>query len=346
MDATTQNWTDRLVAFWYKLMPGEPGSVWSKVIGVALVVVLVALLALSFWWSREPTPFWVEWETAGQPAVRGNATASALIGVISTLLDKPGGYLTNDVMPPGVLLDNIPNWEWGVLKQSRDLVKSLRNDYSRSQTQSIEDADLALAEPRLNHNRHSWILPPAESQYRQAVAHLESYLARLGDPNDRDAQFYARADNLRSWLEQVEKRLGNMAQQLSASVGQRRVNTDLAGDPSAETATPRPTDVDVQTGWFEIDDVFFEARGTAWALVHFLRAAEYDFAQVLKDKNATVSLRQVIRELEASLAPIRSPIILNGSGYGMTANHSLVMASYLSSANAAVIELRDLLSKG
>ena len=61
-----------------------------------------------------------------------------------------------------------------------------------------------------------------------------------------------------------------------------------------------PANIDVKTPWYEIDDVLFEARGTAWALVHFMRAAEYDFNQVLEDKNATVSLRQIIRELEAS----------------------------------------------
>jgi hypothetical protein len=41
-----------------------------------------------------------------------------------------------------------------------------------------------------------------------------------------------------------------------------------------------------------------------------------------------------------------SPIILNGSGFGIFANHSLVMASYISRANAAVIDLRSLLSQG
>ena len=102
----------------------------------------------------------------------------------------------------------------------------------------------------------------------------------------------------------------------------------------------------VKTPWYQIDDIFFEARGSAWALVHFLRAAEYDFKQVLEDKNATISLRQIIRQLEASLVPIRSPIILNGGGFGLTANHSLVMASYLSRANSAVIDLRDLLDQG
>ena len=68
--------------------------------------------------------------------------------------------------------------------------------------------------------------------------------------------------------------------------------------------------------------------------------------QVLADKNAEASVRQIIRELEASLQPLRSPIILNGSGYGFFANHSLVMANYLARANAAVINLRELLDQG
>jgi len=67
---------------------------------------------------------------------------------------------------------------------------------------------------------------------------------------------------------------------------------------------------------------------------------------VLADKNAIVSLRQIIRELEESLSPMRSPLVLNGRGFGIFANHSLVMASYLSRANSAVINLRELLDQG
>ena len=43
---------------------------------------------------------------------------------------------------------------------------------------------------------------------------------------------------------------------------------------------------------------------------------------------------------------VSAEIILNGTGFGFTANHSLVMGSYISRANAAVIELRNLLSQG
>jgi hypothetical protein len=67
---------------------------------------------------------------------------------------------------------------------------------------------------------------------------------------------------------------------------------------------------------------------------------------VLADKNAIVSLQQIRRELDASLAGVSSPIILNGKGFGFFANHSLVLASYISRAHSAVIDLRELLEQG
>ena len=81
-------------------------------------------------------------------------------------------------------------------------------------------------------------------------------------------------------------------------------------------------------------------------MLHFLKAVEIDFADVLERKNAVASVRQIVRELEMTQQPVRSPIIVNGEGFGLVANHSLVMASYISRANAAIIDLRELLSKG
>lgn len=315
-------------------------------------LILFFLAILSFWWSREPDGFDVlaEAETRAQQAeqkqVIGYVTTATVIRVASTLMDKSGGYLSNDVMPPGVLMDNIPNWEFGVLVQTRDLARALRNDISRSQSQSAEDQDLATAEPLFNFDSESWIFPASESEYNKAIAALKAYLNRLADPSNQNAQFYARADNLRDWLALVGKRLGGLSQRLSASVGQVRFNTDLAGDASAEQSTHAPDEHVVKTPWLELDDVFFEARGSAWALLHFLKAAEHDFAKVLEDKNARISLRQIIRELESTQDTLWSPIILNGGGLGLVANHSLVMASYMSRANAAIIDLRNLLEQG
>ena len=161
-----------------------------------------------------------------------------------------------------------------------------------------------------------------------------------------DAQFYARADNLNEWLKEVQKRLGSMSQRLSASVGQERLNTDLSGDSSARQSTPGYVAQEIKTSWWKIDDVFYETRGATWALLNFMKAVEVDFADVLKKKNAQVSLRQIIRELEETQQSVWSPMILNGSGFGVVANHSLVMANYISRANAAVIDLTNLLTQG
>ena len=317
--------------------------------GVALAVFVIGL---GIYWSDEPEPFSVRGNTAEQLAASGNeavvgaATTSTMIRVAQTLLDKPGGYLSNDIMPPGVYLDNIPNWEFGALVQLRDLSRAMRESFSRSQSQSTEDPDLIIAEPNFHFDNDSWIFPATENEYGEAVDSLNSYLARIADPANTDAQFFARADNLAAWLEDVETRLGSLSQRLSASVRQYRVNTDTAGEPAAAQSTPVNAEIQVQTPWLEIDDVFYEARGAAWALMHFLQAVEIDFAAVVEDKNAGASLRQIIRELEASQATVWFPVILNGSGFGTFANHSLTMANYLSRANAAIIDLRRLLEQG
>ena len=320
--------------------------------GIILGAYLTIAVIVGMYWSGTPDHFDVRDNATryagatNQDVVTGTTTVAALQEVIRVLLEKPGGYLHNDLFPPGVWLDNMPNWEYGVLVQSRDLARALREVLSRSQSQSKEDVDLTLAEPRINFQSKSWILPASESEYRDALRFLEAYRARLAVSGGDSAQFYARADNLSHWLGMIEKRLGSLSQRLSASVGQRRLNTDLAGDTAAAQSTSAPEEILVRTPWREIDDIFYESRGAAWALTQFLKAAEVDFADVLAKKNATVSLRQIIRELEAAQAPVWSPVILNGSGFGLWANHSLVMASYISRANAALIDLRELLAQG
>jgi hypothetical protein len=320
-------------------------------IGVPMAIVLINLAGM--WWFNHEPPLFDPVERGkqhmaqhGHAPVTGYATTSALIDTTDVLLGKRGGYLSNDIMPPWVLLDNVPNWEFGALIQVRDLARAMRNDFSRSQTQSAADPDLEQADPLFHYDSERWIPPDTEGRYRKARNHLEAYLVRLSDPAEPDAQFYARADNLADWLAIVEKRLGSLSQRLSASAGQRRFNTDLAGESEARQSTGAPQEIMVKTPWLEIDDVFYETRGSTWALIHFLKAMEVDFADVLEKKNATASYRQIIRELEATQEPLRSPMVLNGSKFGALANHSLVMANYVARANAAIIDLRFLLSDG
>jgi hypothetical protein len=323
----------------------------NTILAVIVIYCLIALV-LGYLWSSEPENFSVHQnakivaEEFGIEPVVGFTTSVTLTKVAETLLDKSGGYLSNDILLPGFWLDNIPNWEYGVLVQVRDLSRALRKDFSRSQSQSTLDKDLEIAEPKLHFDNDSWAVPSTESEYRRGINALVNYSQRLANPVDDKSQFYARADNLSQWLLDVETRLGSLSQRLSASVGKRRLNTDLAGDTASRQSTANADDQEVKTPWTEIDDVFYEARGASWALLHIMKAIEVDFRTILEKKNALVSLRQIIRELEGTQEPMWSPIILNGSGFGLFANHSLVMASYVSRANAGISDLRALLSRG
>ena len=317
-----------------------------------LVTAFVIALLTGWYWSHEPDRFNVKAVTLEQlggdenSLVVGATYTATLIQIGNVLLHKPGGYLSNDAMPPGVWLDNMPNWEYGALVMLRDATSALRNHLSRSQSQSVEDPALAEADPRFNFRNDSWMFPATEREYRRGLQSLGDYLQRLSDPAEPQAQFFARADNLRQYLEIVEKRLGSLSQRLSASVGQLRVNTDLAGDTQARQSTGTAGATLVKTPWLQLDDVFYEARGAAWALRAILEAVEIDFADILKKKNAVVSLRQIIRELDESQQSTFSPVLLNGSGFGIFANYSLTMANYIARANAAIIDLRDLLQRG
>lgn len=311
-----------------------------------LWIVAVAALLLSgigLYWSRSPAlvdlPSYTAKlipgsDTQGPP---GAATTAAVIAVADTLLNKPGGYLSNDIAPPSVFLDNMPNWEFGALTELRDVVRALRNDFSRAQTQSGEDRHLMQADAQFHFDAKHWILPATENEYAAGLTALRGYLDRLVAGN---ASFFPRADNLNFYLATVEKRLGSFSQRLSESVREPFLRELIFQDESQAPAASN------RTPWLEIDDVFFEARGYIWALVHVLRGIEVDFQAVLEGKNALIKLRRIIDKLENTQQTLWSPMVLNSTGFGMLTNHSLVIASYTSRANAALIDLRRLLIEG
>ncbi len=324
----------------------------TKSIVWAFTGIFFLLYGIGVYWSTAPMSINIHAEVTqaakaeNVAPVVGYTTTTALIKVSETLLNKPGGYLSNDIMPPSLFLDNMPAWEFGVLEMVRDIALVMRKDFSRSQSQSLVNKHLLEAQPRFNIDSESWAVPSAESEYGEAIKQLYAYRSALVSTNGNKAQFYARADNLRAYIEEVQKRLGSYSHRLSLSVGREQVNTDLAGDKLAEQSSQGVSHLQLQTSWWQIDDVFYEARGATWALLQLLRAIEIDFNSVLENKNAKISLQQIIRELEASQESVWSPMILNGSGFGILANHSLVMANYISRANAALIDLNELLTKG
>lgn len=327
-------------------------SRWLRFALTGLGIAVLTVIITGVYWSSQPAS--LDTITVALERVDGDeaqlkpgvVTVSTIDRVASTLLEKPGGYLRNDIAIPGIYLDNIPNWEYGVLKEVRDSLRALRNDFSRSQTQSVESYDLRKAEQFLNYNADSWILPSTESEFQKGIQALNRYLNALITGDAPSARFFTRADNLAAYLAVVEKRLGSYSQRLSASVGDSELTAALVKNSQITAPTNGVVEERIETPWLEIDDVFYEARGYSWALLQLFKALAIEFEPVLRDKNAVVSMQQLIFDLEEATKPMWSPIVLNGHGFGLVANHSLVLGSYISRANAAVIDLRILLQQG
>jgi hypothetical protein len=325
------------------------GILWG--FGSLISVVLIIMLVLGEWWSREPEQFSVQDEAIERMNVThtdqmpiGYVYANTLAHIADVILFKSGGYLSNDVAPPGLFCDNIQNFEYGALVMLRDGTTALRNHFARDQSQSAEDPDLARAEPYFYYERNSWALPSTESEYVKGIEALHAYMVRLQNPSStsKAAQFHSRADNLWQYTEVVIKRLGGLSTRLAASTD--KFSGATHGDPS------NPIDINMptigQTPWMEIDNVFYEARGSCWALLHILKAIKHDFSDILLDKRAMNTLDNMIQALENALSPTLSPVVLNGDGFGVFANYSLAMANYIARANAAALDLRDVMNRG
>lgn len=331
------------------------GVLWG--FGMLVLVTLAIILILGAWWGSEPDQFSVQEEAMERAKITnttdiplGYTYTNTLAHIAEVLLHKSGGYITNDVAPPGLFLDNVSNFEYGALVMLRDAVSALRNHFSRDQSQSDEDPDLKVAEPYFYYENDSWALPSTEAEYQKGVDALHNYMSRLqkwGGAVKR-AQFYARADNLWQYSEVVIKRLGNLSTRLSASTSGAEISPAFAVvAPETDTTTRNPKAGTLpETPWLEIDDVFYEARGASWALLHILKAVKSDFHDILLDKRAMNTVDIMIKSLENAMAPILSPMILNGSGYGLFANYSLTMATYIARANASALDLRDIMNRG
>ena len=144
-----------------------------KIIASSVATVCFVFYLIGVFWSFEPSEMDIkaivtqEANSENVAPVVGYTTTTALIKVSETLLNKPGGYLSNDAMPPSVFLDNIPAWEFGALEMIRDMALVMRQEFSRSQSQSLENQFLKNAHPKFNISHTSWAMPSAESEYNK-----------------------------------------------------------------------------------------------------------------------------------------------------------------------------------
>ncbi|MEQ5821047.1 DUF2333 family protein [Halomonas sp. SCS19] len=303
------------------------GWIW-KPLAVLLVLAVMVAVGLGIWWSLAPSRFDVETATQEQrisaaPAARGTVTVATLATLIDTLQDKPGGYLRNDLMPPGLLLDNMPSWETGVLVQARLMAASLA-DFDPGAGESVNTLIAALEQ-----DADDWLAPSMEDHLAQAGNSARAYLARFDD--GVGASFVDQGQGLALYLDAVRQQLASLRERLSSTVSDSERLKELGIEVAQDSRVP----------WYRVDNVFHETRGQTWALGHLLEALERDQADLIASAGLGDSYARALAEIERMQRQFWSPVVLRGSGLGIFANYPLTMAHHLSRLDGALASLID-----
>ena len=267
---------------------------------------------------------------AAPPVEPGASQAVALAAaLIDREVNKTAWPANDPFFLPGWALDNMPNYQRGMLGALKRFAIELQDQIGRNRGTSSADPDLQAATSALNYSPTAWVWNPSislmptvtsEAQYRQGMRALLSYNARLAKGT---AVFERRTDNLVATLDRIGKDLGAASE---------RTNQQI--DESSGS-------------WidFYADDVFYQNKGLLYADALLLRDLGKDFGDILKEKGAQqIWDRMVDSMLEG--AQLRPWIVINGRPDAlMQPNHLAAQGFYLIRARAQLEELNDVLIK-
>ena len=319
--------------------------------------------AISLYWARIPQTFDVT-EMArtkaveyghrelNEPLPNGYRTVATIMYMAEQLLEKPGGYQSNGISPMTRMPDNMRNWEYGSVVQLRVMVQGLRFELSRSGQQSAEHVELREAETRFNFNHDKIILPSTEKQYKEGIKFLKQYLDGMDAATTEGKYFSSRQDQVIRWLDRQKIMLGDYASRLQNNVGAVSFDTGVLTSElppdilDAQVESQKKVASNEVTSFFERDDVFYQVRGGVYVMYHTMLAMRKDCEKVLNDSQSMGIMNRIINELEAASKPMGSPMVLNGSEYGVIQNHSLVLGAHVAKAHLAVQELQRQIAGG
>lgn len=321
----------------------------KKILASILLAVgafLVGMYGVALWVDQEPETVDIADIKKHYPRnneiVKGYITAETMVRGIDKILNKNGGYIRNDIMPPFSLLDNMPAYEIGYLKVIREGAFVLRDKMSKVE---FEDANLSKAQPAIVYSANTWglaFMANTEDQYEISLKHFIMYRDSLVDADTTKGQFVPRANDLKVVMDKLVEQLKSQATNLKSSTGVNIANVDANSD----SAKKQDVTYYQKAPFMLIDDNFYEARGAVAASLDLMLALREDFSGVLKDKNATVHFNQAISWLELAYEDYNWPMVLPGDHYGLLGNHSGDLSSDINSTVVNLIRVGDLLTDG
>ncbi|HWA44293.1 MAG TPA: DUF2333 family protein [Hypericibacter adhaerens] len=259
--------------------------------------------------------------------------ASRAVAIAAALIDREvgqHGWPSNDpFFMPGWALDNMPNYQQGIVSALSRFVQEMRDQISRVRATSQADPDLEKAAGQLSYSPTVWIFdfstswaPTAssEQQYLAAARLLKNFNDRL---SRGQAVFERRADNLQATLDRIGADLGSASAVLDKQVEEH------SGD------------------WvdFQADDIFYATKGRLYAYGLLLRELEIDFAQVIAERDLKAAWDQMVQSFEvaASLKPL---VVVNGRPDAfLRPSHLAAQGFFLLRARTQLLEISNILQK-
>ena len=218
---------------------------------------------------------------------------------------------------PGSMLDNMPNFQQGIIYALSRFGNALAEQLARSRGTSAVDPDADRAAGLLRYPGNIWLFNPdtslgptasSESQYRAAFRALRAYNQRVAEGS---ATFERRADNLIETLQRFINDLGSA----SAIIDEHL--RDSAGLPIS----------------FSADDIFYQTKGRLYAYYMLLKGLGEDFEQIQTERNVGMVWTQMIES--AREAAVQRPwVVLNGGP------SSQLVPSHLASQGFLLLRLR------
>jgi hypothetical protein len=230
---------------------------------------------------------------------------------------------------PGAWLDNMPNYQAGIMKALGRFAVEMRDQLARARGSSPQDTDLDLAAARLNADPRQWVWTPSMSwwpsvtatqQYRNGRAALIAYNKRLATGQ---AMFERRADNLQAFLERVASDIGATSAQIDRHI------IDHGGDLLD----------------FHADNLFYANKGQLYAYFMLLKELGNDYQAVLRERELNGPWQQMLETFRTA-STLQPWVVVNGAADSqMLPSHLVSQGFYLLRARTQLREIADILRK-
>jgi hypothetical protein len=259
-----------------------------------------------------------------KPFVPGEIYATTLAAVMENELNGFFGWRPNDFPLWGmrVMADNNANRQLGIIMAVRETTRVFKDHLTKVSSNEY-DPNLVIADTDFRNDAQKWILPSAESKYRDGVRHLHLYVAGL----------HANPETSRE-LNQRNVELVRLIQAWG----------DMLGDAHANLYRTRKDDGSAVHAW-DVDDYFYHAQGYAAVMFYMMQAVKREYHQALTTKPVLAQLFDEAIDPLGKAAMMKPLIVLDGSPDGVFANHRRNLDAYISEARQKMYSIREELER-